>query len=690
MIRNSFVKLVPRRFTPDSETVSIGGNQYTSQWVDIEPEAVYQDRGGVDPVSLSFTWNDTTKTVTFTTTSAPNENIFIDYPLRFCGEVVTHIEDDPVTPSGSVVRWDPRLTANPSIPESASNMLNGVLSTASTSISLDNNDYALNKYLTKYDNYKNKPAVIYGQLGDTYKNLAFGYITKTGSGKKLRVNIKSTTKLLEAQATLNNGEEYINYLSSSISGLPETLEGKPIPVCYGPLSQVPPRARFQPTYLQEVGPGYSQRYRLPPDSIVRRAEYLGNYKFLLGISDNPWSRSSFESISISFSSSTTYFGNTARIYNVAKEYIGYFVEGDNWRFFDGGGGGTNVLIYFLDFANNQIWISGNTNHVTAAMFPSLMYRREPSRESTATPGTTFNEKLEGISYQSYPFSGGQPASARHQWTFEATDSGQYLLFFTYAVDDQTEFDNEGYDEWNHYFILQSKNIGQSDFVKKYIESTGSSVDTTSFSQAQTDADTDVLYTVNNDNKIQDVHEVVENIATSCNGILYLDTESNKYKYKIVESGLSGTDWTITDKDILEPDLVPTVSYEDTASTIRMDHPYTEGELNNFIDGNNSSRTSSFSRAFNAEERSRTINHFLTDSSVVIDNKSETFNTPMVTYKFTVMADNYFDIDIGDIVEIENLDGRILNTDDSVRLLIVARTRSVEKIGLTGYEFEKIP
>jgi hypothetical protein len=690
MIRNTFVKLLPRRFTPDSEISSIGGNQYTTQWIDIEPEAVYQDRGGIEPVSLSFSWNNTTKTLTFTTTTAPDEDIFIDYPLRFCGEVVVYLQEDPVTPSGSIVRWEPRLTSNPSIPESASNMLNGVLSTSSTSISLNNNDYYLNKYLTKYDNYKNKPAVIYGQLGDAYKNLAYGYITRTGSGRQLRVSIKSTTKLLEAQATLNNTDEYINYRAANITNLPETLEGKPIPVCYGPLSQVPVRGRFQPTYLQESTPSYSQRYRLPPDSIVRKAEYLGNYKFLLGISDNPWSRSSFESIAVSYSSTTTYFGNTARIYNVAKEYIGYFVEGENWRFFDGGGGGTNVLIYFLDFANNQIWINGSTNHVTAAMFPSLMYRREPSRESTAVPGTTFNEILQGISFLSYPFFVGQPANALHQWTFEATDSGQYLLFFTYAVDDQTEFDTNGYDEWDHYFILQSKNIGQSDFIKKYIESTGSSVDTTSFSQAQTDADTDVLYTVNNDNKIQSVHEVVENIATSCNGILYLDTETNKYKYKIIESGLSGTDWTITAQDILEPDLIPIVSYEDTASTVRMDHPYTEGERVNFIDGNNSSRTSSFSRAFNAEERVKTLKHFLTDSSVVIDYKAETFNTPMVTYRFTVMADDFFDVDIGDIVEINNTDGRLLNSADSVRLLIIARNRSVEKIGLTGYEFEKIP
>jgi len=690
--RQSFIKLLPRRFTPDAEIVSIGSNQYTTQWVTVKPEKVYQDRGAQSVTDLgAFTWVESTKTLTFTTTSAPNENIFIDYPIRFCTSAVEYVQDDPVTPSGDVVKWDPRLTAHPSVLESASNMLNGVLSTSSTTISLDNNDYALNQYLTKYDNYKNKTATIYGQIGAAYKQLAFGYITAARSGKKVTISIKSSTKLLEAAATLNNAEKYYQYTRSHITNLPDELEGKPIPVCYGPTSQVMPRGRYQYLYSREPNSGYvgSQRFRLPPDSVVRKAVYLGSYKFLLGISDNPWSRTSSQSVSVSYQSSTTFFGRTAYIYSVSKDYIGYFVEGVAWRFSTGGTSTSNVLIFHIDYENNNVWVD-TAGLVSAAMFPAQMFRREPPRESTAAAGAAYTERLESLSGASFSFDPTTSSNALHQWTFEATDSGQYLLYFTYRVNDQTVFNNDGYDEWDHYFVLQSQNIGQSDFLKKYIESTGSTVDTSSFSQAQTDADTDVLYTVNNDNKIQSVHEVVENISTSCNGILYYNTDSDSYKYKIVDSTMAGTDWTLSANDILEPDLAPSISYGDTANTIRMDHPYAKGEGVSFIDGNNSSTTSSFSRAFNAEEKIKTLTHYLTDSSVVIDYKSETYNTPMVTYKFTVMADEFFDIDIGDIVQIENVGGRVLNADDVIRLLIVARTRSVEKIGLTGYEFEKIP
>jgi hypothetical protein len=63
---------------------------------------------------------------------------------------------------------------------------------------------------------------------------------------------------------------------------------------------------------------------------------------------------------------------------------------------------------------------------------------------------------------------------------------------------------------------------------------------------------------------------------------------------------------------------------------------------------------------------------------------------MVTYTFTLPSEHFFNIDIGDIIQIENVDGRLLQTGDSVRLLVVSRTRSVEKIKLVGYEFTKIP
>jgi len=668
MNRNTFIKLVPRRFTPDSEISSIGGNQYTTQWVEIKPEAVYQDRGGVSPTSLSFSWNDTTKTCTFTTTVAPDEDIFIDYPLYFCTTEINYLQDDPVTPSGSVVTWLPRLTVNPSIKESASNMLNGVLSTSSTSVSINNSDYALNVYMTKYDNYKNRKAFIYAFLDGTYSNLAFGYITGVKSGDTIVISIKTSTKLLESDATLNNSEEFYRYNTTDYPSITDEFDGKSIPVCYGYLSEIPKEG-----IMSETVTGGPERKLFPGDREFTKMPYIGNQTWVCGIIDNPWSRTSTETATLSYVGTETYLGKTVTRYTVQSGYIGNLIETELCVFTRTGGSGVQIAyIYFCDYANNQILTSStNTDLLTIELYSAHVFAVSEEGYSVSHLAT--------LCIDASTFGGGNAS-----FSYSLTESGQYLVKWRW--NDAAQFNR--YKNQTHYCILSSKPRTQSSFVQKYIESTGLSVDSTSFSAAQTAANSNVMITVNNNGSIETIHKVLENITTSCNGIIYFDASSEKYKYKIISSTLAGTDWTLTQKDILEPDLIPNVSYQDTASIVDMKHPYTEGRP--YVSGINSYRDNSFSRVFNSESRSKNLTHFLTDCSSVIDLKSETFNTPMVTYNFTVMADNYFDIEIGDIVKIEDVEGRLLSSSSSLRLIIIARTRSVEKIGLTGYEFEKIP
>ena len=668
--RKSFLKLEPRRFIPDSELVSIGGNQYTTTFLDRKPSAAYQDRGGIDPTSISFSWDDATKTTTITTSSAPNENIFLDYFLYFTTSTVSYLQDDPVTPSGDLVRWEPRLSKHPSIPESASNMLNGVLSTSSTNVSIDNNDYALNKYLTKYDNYKNKQAVIYGKLGDNIKNLAFGYITSVKSGDKVSVNIKSSTKLLEASATLANSEQYYQYNATDYPLIDPTYYGKSIPVCYGYLSNVPKQGSIIDTGTAVVN---LNQFYTDEDGFIEMP-YIGNMTYVCGIVDNPWSRLSVEYASASYLGNDTWNDIPASLFSITSAHVQYLIAGElAWCFSATYPSGTRIPILNVDYKNSQILFKGSgiVDVDDIIIYPASCFAKN---DTTSGSNALYLTPISSDVYKVSPDA---------TFDFELTDSGQYLVKYRYT--NATLFDIRK--DRKHYCLLRSKDRTQSSFIKKYLNSINFNVDNTSFDQAQVDAPANVMITVNTE-EIQSIHEIIENISTSCNGILFLDSTTNTYKYKIIDSSISGTDWYMSAFDILEPDLTPVISYNDTASIINMKHPYVEETL--YIPNINSSRDNSFSRAINYESRSKTLEHYLTDSSQVIDLKAETFNTPMVTYKFTVMADDFFDIDIGDIVEISNTNGRILNSADSVRLLIVARTRSVEKIGLTGYEFTKIP
>jgi hypothetical protein len=674
MTVKSFTKLEPRRFIPDSELVSIGGNQYTTTFLDREPSAAWQDRGGIDPTSISFSWDDATKTTTITTSSAPNENVFLDYFLYFTTSTVSYVEQDPVTPSGDIVRWDPRLTAHPSIPESASNMLNGVLSTSSTNVSIDNNDYAYNKYMTKYDNYKNKQAIIYAYINDTYSILAYGYITGVKTSTRIVVNIKSTNKLLEIDATLDNSETDYQYSLSKWPSMDDGFDGKPIPVQYGPLSQ-------QPGDAQEVVYQSNDATRdfvfksFPNDHIQVKCPYIGNDRWFLGIVDNPWSRTSWEYVPVTYLNATQY--------SISSDYLGYFVQGNTYMFKNNADTFRSPQrVTSVDYSNSILNVEAAfASAERVAMFPASVWI---IKKYDNTPATfDIMDVMWSVSNEAVPTH--LNPSPVWDFVFEATDSGQY---FVYLDIDPAGVNYADFVGQPCFAILHSKQITQTAFLEKYIESTGIEVDSTSFAQAQSDVDTNVMITVNRDFKMNTVREVVENVSTSCNGILYLDTETNKYKYKIVTSSLAGTDHTVSSNDILEPDIIPSVSYSDTANIVRMNHPYTKDVP--YTVGTSVSQTSSFSRALNSESRSKSIDHFLTDASDAIDFKSETFNTPMVTYTFTLPSEHFFNIDIGDIIQIENVDGRLLQTGDSVRLLVVSRTRSVEKIKLVGYEFTKIP
>jgi hypothetical protein len=586
------------------------------------------------------------------------------------------VQDDPVTPSGDIVPWLPRIKEHPSALESASNMLNGVLSTSSTSVSVDNGDYALNKYFTKYDNYKNKPVVIYGLLGSTYIKLAFGYTTKITTGRRINFSIKTSSKLLSDTASLGNRDKYLIYNTTDYPSLEPSMANKPIPVQYGYLSEIS-RCEVWNRSSNPGDPVYtSPAYRDDYPFLVKMP-YIGSMTYLCGIVDDPWSRTSDDTCTLSYVGSETYQGLTVQRYDVQAGYIGNFLSGTYQLNIRTGPSKQFAMIADVDYAASQLLYFTTVVDFTHAVMHLSVFRQYP--DSNGGGGVQIYAHMDSCSYNAVT-----PTFPAAQFQFELTDSGQYLVKFVYtSVPTFNSFKDK-----DHFVVLSSKPIGQADFIKKYIESTGLSVDTTSFSQAQTDANTNVLMTVNMGEKLQSIHEVVENVATSCNGILYFDTATEKYKYKIVTSSLSGTDWYISSNDILEPDLIPNINYEDTASTVRMIHPITKD--NSFIPDINTYQTNSFSRVLNSEDKTKEITHYLTDSSDVIDYKSETYNTPMVHYRFTVMADNFINVDIGDIIQIENVGGRLLSIGDTIRLLVVSRRRSVEKIEMVGYDFSKIP
>lgn len=665
--KQTFVKLEPRRFIPNSEISSLGANQYSTQFVPKEAVAVYRSNGTLTPTSLPFTWDASTGTVTFTSTSAPNNNIFIDYKLYFCTTRYFYIDDNPVDETGGEQEWEPRLNRNEAFSQDVTDMLAGVVGTSSSSFSLLNNDGGLNKYVTKYDNYKNRKTFSYCKLGDDYKVLYNGIITKITVGDKISFLIKAPNKLFDFDASLNNTDRYIVYNRTDFPSLEQGFNGKLIPQSYGALSKLP-ETKFY-FYL-----GFLKATVVDSKDLFQAA-YIGfngaGHTWLLGVVDDPWSNTTAppETVPVTYIATEAYYGKTFYKYSISSTYIRYFIQGSRVRCVRPGFSNQSVGIDFIDYSNNYFWVQTRSD-VTHLIIDSadLWYYDVDEQD--------FDPELQRIA--------GVNPSAGRQLIYTQTDSGQWLVSFfsSYQDDDGRR---------TFFYNLKSKPISQSNFIKKYILSTGESVNDASFTEAQSQSNSYVMKTINTseNNQKDSVLNAIQDIVALNNGILYFDHANNEYNYKIVNQNLSGYDHQIDDSDILEPNIIPKIDYSDSLTSISMKHSDKKDNIA-YIPNSNTSVTNDFTISFNNELRSESYLHNLEEANIVTPQKMTLHSGYNTYYEFSLASDNFFEVNIGEIIRINNLENKILNNETYIDVIVLGLTKSAETVRLKTYDYKKIP
>lgn len=666
--KQTFIKLVPRRYIPNTEITGIGGNQYTTTFVPVEPEKVYRNNGTKNPTELSFSWND--GTLTFTTGSSVSNNIFADYPLYFCTSKYHYVEDNPVTQAGGVKEWKPRVKGNDSFKQDVTDMLAGVVSSSSSSFTLLNNDYDLNQYLTKFDNYKNRDAFSYGKLGDTYQYLYRGIITGIVVGDSIKFTVKAPNRLFDYDASLGNADRHLTYNSSDYPSIEAEMEGQVIPYSYGPLSRLPATVfeeKFDDFVSEKIG-------KIKEIGEVLKGAYIGSNTWALGVVDQPWSMSSLDSFTVTHLGSYQIDGEDYQRYSIPSNIMKYMHVGQIFPGRINGGSpsvGRALGVDLIDYSLNQVsFAQSNGFHiplVNAYLIAAMVFRDDQfSKAGRLVPiGAAPNATIDPLSYLSY----------------EVTNSGQYLIKYTYlGTNLPTEI---GYS-------LLSKARSQTSFIQKYIESTGKAIDSTTFSQAQSQSNTYVMSVVNDGGReLNKTLDPIQDIVAINNGILYYDHVADKYKYKIVNEALSGVDWEVSDTDILEPNLVPKLDYSDTITRVILRHSK-RGDGVAYVPQSEISTSSSFGITFNEEEKSESFAHNLEDCTAVAAPKLNLRAVYNTFYEFTLMADNYFDMNVGDIVRINNLENKILNGGEYIDVIILGISKSVERVRLKTYDFSKIP
>ena len=242
------------------------------------------------------------------------------------------------------------------------------------------------------------------------------------------------------------------------------------------------------------------------------------------------------------------------------------------------------------------------------------------------------------------------------------------------------------------FVLNNQDSeNQADTAQRMIESSGLNVNAAQFAEAQIQANNKMCmsFPLVNSETLDTVGAYLQIIAKNNNGLFFIDDQTELVGYKIVNENLTGIDWTVSEVEILEPEISPKVEYQDVVDTITTTNP-TYKVFGYLTDFRSASAESLFARSFNQRDVDDNQESFLETQSNALQTQSVNRSNPNTFYSFSVKPDKYFTMQIGEIVRVENIGGRLLGALDTVDLLIVELTKSAETIGITGYEFQRLP
>lgn len=648
--KNTLLKLSVRRFIPDSELVLVSGFDYTTTFAPKAPTSVYQGT-----TSLTFSYSN--GVLSLTSITAPDSDIFVDYDLYFTTGATINDYDNPVDQTGSIVEWQPRLASNFTSKQSSSDMIYGFMSISSSSAILDNNDSALNQYFTKYDNWRGKNFTSYILIGSTYRRFSSGTISKYSSGTTITLSLKNMIGNLNTEATLGNARQYYKINSIDYPSVNSKYENKPIMHLSGYLSDVP-------TFTSDSNNRIAEFSNLP---IATKIAYND---FILGTVKNPYPVSG-QLVAVTWNSNFLIGAIGYDNLTVPAAHTRALIVGSEVGITRSDAVSAYANVYAIDYDTNIVTIENSSGfNITDILIPpAYIHRDDGGRILAAYSGTvTFG-----------------PAS-KLEVNFSTATNGDKLIKcrwnnFT-VITDPSFIEGK-----NPRFIITSTTIEtQSDYIKRQIEGAGYSVITSQFTSAQTDSNLGAYITTGKGLvENETVQKQVEKIAFSNNGFVFWDDQQEKYGYKILKTSMGTPDWNLTKADILENTLIPNVENQDV---------YTEIASNNGVIGGgqwlsavNTRYVSEFAENFSETEKQFVFTHYSDSTS---SEKIKFITTPDFFYKFTVKPDEYYAMQIGDVVNISNVNGKLLTESDTVDLVIIALEKSSELVRVTGYDFSKIP
>ena len=155
------VRVQPSRLINDYLTV-VSGTVYSMTFpyklINVKQNGVLLTRVSSNPVAGQYSYDESTKLLTVHLSAAPSgSNIIVtDYQLYFTQSRVRTHGLDPINPSVDLVEWEPRVKSVGGFSQDISDILNGILTISSSSLTLINNEEYFQQYFTIHDSWYDK------------------------------------------------------------------------------------------------------------------------------------------------------------------------------------------------------------------------------------------------------------------------------------------------------------------------------------------------------------------------------------------------------------------------------------------------------------------------------------------------------------------------------------------------------
>ena len=628
--------------------------------------------GATPNANGEWLWTESTQTLQIYSTSAPSSSVIfvVSYYIFATNEKLRILPEDPTTSESSsnpLRAWEPRLLDSPRLKQSVKNVLDGVFSIESTTISLQNQDGELQQYLSLKDSLSDAEVDVWVCL-DSANNIQRAYQGKCKSvGGDIDVvdfEVHDSFTRLNQKCLMGDTADECYFTSSGFSSVdPKNLD-RPVPYIVGPYSRFTvshEAVEFKSVLAENLYEAVCTSYDGEESTSLNRTWGLCR------VSSDGLRVPTIGAINSISGSEDVDLGFTVGEWANVEIAIGQFIK------FEESGDTAYGEVYEINTSTRTIslLVTGTTRSWTTSVTLT------PSAAPTIKVTTSDSEFVLTWGFE-YTFSettttgGNKYVSITFLNNFEALNGNLSVL----------------HPRTHQIFFRVAPSVvsaNHADVVQSICESSGLTVDSTSFAASKAELSALGYFSMPqfDESDFGTYRDYLQLLLKSTLGIVYLNNDF-QVAYDLLAAP-SSSDITTANDHLIGPNF--SVEYQDIVTQLIAYNPHNSDQPNVGYTESSGSTVESFkARYLHAVQNVDRFRHVLNDISGRLQAILDVRSSRRATYRFKT-ATKHLDAEIGDDMQLES--SVLLGGDSSTDLKIVSLDKSLDDVEVEATDLQEL-